>query len=232
LQDWLLNETDYSWRVDPNLGGASRAVADIGSHWLDLAQFIIGQPITEVIADLHTFLPERKKSTSTVGTFGRSTTPHHVTVRVTTEDYASLLFRFENGMPGALTISQMSAGRKNRLFLQVDGSLMSAAWDQEQPEVLWLGRRDQPNEELLKDPHLLKESARRYSHYPAGHGEAWVDGLKNFMLSVYQNIAAKKKVGKNAADFATFSDGYKSAVVVDKIVSSSRQRRWTKTGVK
>jgi predicted dehydrogenase len=230
LQDWLLHETDYSWRVDPKMGGASRAVADIGAHWLDLAQHITGQPISEVIADMHTFLPVRKKSTSTVGTFGPATTPHHISIKVTTEDYASLLFKFKNGIPGSLTISQMSAGRKNRLFLQVDGSLQSAAWDQEQPDMLWLGRRDQPNETLLKDRRPLKEQARSYAH-PAGYGEAWADGLKNFMCSVYQQIA-KKKPGKGSPDFATFFDGYQAAALVDKICASSRQGRWMKTGLK
>ncbi len=236
LQDWLLEETDYSWRVDAQIGGASRAVADIGSHWLDLAQFVLGQPITEVVGDVRTFLPVRKKSSSAVGTFGRSTSPHHISVRVSTEDYASVLLKFQNGMPGALTISQMSAGRKNRLFIQIDGSLKSAAWDQEQPEVLWIGKRNQPNEELLKDPHLLKGSASKYAHYPAGHGEAWADGLKNFMCDVYQYISTRsggrKKREKEAPPFATFSDGLNATVLVDKILASSRQRRWMKTGLK
>ncbi|RJP14528.1 MAG: gfo/Idh/MocA family oxidoreductase [Candidatus Abyssobacteria bacterium SURF_5] len=232
LQDWLLHETDYNWRVDPRLGGVSRAIADIGSHWLDLVQFLLNQPVVELIADLRTFLPVRKRSTSAVGTFGRSTTPHHIAVDVKTEDYASVLFSLKNEIPGALTVSQMSAGRKNRLFLQVDGSLQSAAWDQEQPEILWLGRRDQPNETLLKDPHLLKEKARAYAHYPAGHGEAWADALKNFMLEVYQHISSRKKGGKNSPGFATFYNGCDAAVLVDKICVSSRQRRWVKTGLK
>jgi predicted dehydrogenase len=231
LQDWLLYETDYSWRVESNLGGASRAVADIGSHWFDLVQFLIGQPIVEVMADLHTFIPVRMKSSSAVGTFGRSDTPHHIAIDVTTEDYASILFRFKNGMPGAVTISQMSAGRKNRLFLQIDGSTRSAAWDQEQPDVLWLGHRNQANETLMKDPNLLKEPARSYAHYPAGHGEAWADALKNYMCEVYRRISGKKKKGEHPAEFATFTNGYQSAVLVDKICASSRQRRWVKTGL-
>jgi predicted dehydrogenase len=150
---------------------------------------------------------------------------------VTTEDYASLLFKLKNGVPGAVTISQMSPGRKNRLYFQIDGSIQSAAWDQEQPEILWLGRRDQPNETFLKDPHLLKEPARSLAHYPAGHGEAWADGMKNFMVEVYQHITGKKKTGKGGANFATFVNGYNAAVLVDKICSSSRQRRWVKTGL-
>jgi predicted dehydrogenase len=229
LQDWLLHETDYNWRVDAALGGATRAVADIGSHWCDLVEFITNLRIVEVTADLKTFLPVRKKSVSTVGTFGRSDTPRQVDVRVATDDYASMLLRFQNGVSGALTVSQVSAGRKNRLFIQIDGSEKSVAWDQEQAEVLWFGHRDRPNEFIPKE--AVKRKAKPYANYPPGHGEAWADGVKNFIQEVYQYIAKRKKPGRDAANFATFADGYRAAVLVDKILLDSRQRRWTKTNV-
>ncbi|RJP72754.1 MAG: gfo/Idh/MocA family oxidoreductase [Candidatus Abyssobacteria bacterium SURF_17] len=232
LQDWLLYESDYNWRVDPALGGPTRAVADIGSHWCDLVQFITGLKITEVTADLQTVLPTRQKSVTTVGSFGRLTTPRQVEVRVTTEDYASMLFRFQHDARGALTISQVSAGRKNRLFFQIDGSAKSAAWDQEQPETLWFGFRDRPNETMVKEPAILKREARQYAHYPGGHGEAWADGVKNFMCDVYRYISQGKKPGRDPAPFATFEDGYRSSVLLDKILTSSRQRRWVKVNVK
>lgn len=228
LQDWLLYETDYNWRVEPELGGATRVVADIGSHWFDLIQFVSGLKITEVTADLHTFLPKRKRGISSVGTFGRASTPHQVDVRVATEDYASVLFRLQNDVPGALTLSQMSAGRKNRLYFQIDGSVKSAAWDQEQPETLWVGHRDQPNEIMLKDRATLTKDANRYAHYPPGHGEAWADAIKNFMRDVYKHILDGKKRGHNSILFATFADGYRASVIIDKVRLSSRQRRWVK----
>ncbi len=227
LQDWLLHETDYNWRVDPNLGGPARVAADIGSHWLDLAQFITGQKITEVIADFRTFLPVRKKSVETVGTFGRAVAPHLVDVRVSTEDYASVLLRFDNDIPGVVTLSQMSAGRKNRLYFQIDGSLRSAAWDQEEPEALWFGYRDRPNERMVKEKPAQKQEARRAAYLPPGHGEPWADGIKNFMTEVYQYISKGKKPGRDAASFATFADGYRAVLLVEKIYTSNRQGRWT-----
>lgn len=231
LQDWFSYETDYDWRVDPMLGGTSRVVTDNGSHWCDLVQFVTGLRITEVMGDLQTFLPVRKKSVSTVGTFGHSITPRLVDVRVATEDYGSILLRFEEGARGALTVSQVSAGRKNRLYFQIDGSLKSVAWDQEQPEILWFGYRDRPNEFSPKKPKTSQPQARLSGHYPAGEGEAWTDGVTNLIHDVYQYIADGKKLGRDPADFPTFVDGYRAAVVVDKILVSSHQRRWAKTNL-
>ncbi|MBI5115143.1 Gfo/Idh/MocA family oxidoreductase [Candidatus Poribacteria bacterium] len=231
LQDWLLYETDYNWRVDAELGGPSRVVADIGSHWLDLAQFITGRKITEVVADFRTFLPVRKKSVTTVGTFGRAITPHLVDVRVSTEDYASALLRFEDDMPGVVTLSQVSAGRKNRLYFQIDGSLRSAAWDQEEPEALWFGYRDRQNERMVKEKPAQKQEARRQVQYPPGHDAAWEDGIKNFMSEVYQCIGKGKRAARDTVGFATFADGYRAVMLVDKIFTSNRQKHWTKCDV-
>jgi len=227
LQDWLLQETDYNWRVDSMLGGQSRVVADIGSHWCDLVQFVTGQKITEVIGDLRTFLPIRKKSISTVGTFGRSTTPRLVDVRVTTEDYGSVLLRFENEMHGVLTLSQVSAGRKNRLVLEIDGSEKSAAWDQDQADAIWLGYRDRPNDLMLKKAATKKEE-EAYPTSPSGYGQVWADGVKNFIQDVHKYIAEGKKPKRDPSTFATFADGYRAAAVADKILASSRQKRWAK----
>ncbi len=232
LQDSFLYETDYDWRVDTSLGGPSRALADIGSHWCDLVQFVTGLKITQVNADLHTFIPVRKKSVTTVGTFGRAAKPHHVQIRVATEDYGSVLLQFGSETRGALTVSHVSAGRKNRLFFQIDGSAKSAAWDQEQPDTLWVGRRDRPNEIVGKKPAPPKKEAHRREPYRAGYGEAWADGIKSFIVDVYQYIADGKKPGRDPADFATFEDGYRASVVVDKMLISNRQRRWVKTNMK
>lgn len=230
LQDWLLFDADYSWRVDSEIGGPTRVVADLGSHWLDLAQYVIGQKITEVVGDLRTFLPVRQKSVSTVGTFGRASTPRPVSVRVGTEDYASVLLRFENGASGALTLSHVSAGRKNHLFFQVDGSERSAAWDQEQPDAPWFGYRDLPNKLPPKKAKPGKPKVRSYDHFPAGDHDAWLVGVENFIREVHQYIAKGKKPGRDPAGFATFDDGYEAVVLTDKILASSRQGRWIKTG--
>ncbi len=231
LQDWLLFDTDYNWRVDADLGGSTRAVAELGSHWCDLVQHVLGLKITEVIGDLRTFLPIRQKSISTVGTFGRASTPRLVSVHVGTDDYASVLLRFQNGVSGTLTVSQVSAGRKNDLFFQIDGSKGSAAWNQEQPDAPWFGHRDRPNELPPKKGKSAKSKAPSHGHFPAGEGDAWSVGVDNFIREVYQYIGKGKKPGRDPAGFATFEDGYQAVVIADKIFGSSRQGRWAKTNV-
>lgn len=232
LQDSFLYETDYDWRVEAVIGGPSRALADIGAHWCDLVQFVTGLKIREVVADLHTFIPVRKKSVTTVGTFDETTEPHHIDVRVNTEDYGSVLVRFQNEARGAVTVSQVSAGRKNHLFFQIDGSVESAAWDQEQPDTLWVGHRDRPNEIAGEKPATAKKKARRHAQHPAGYETAWAEGIKNFIDAVYRYIAHGKRPGRDPADFATFEDGYRASVVADKMLTSNRQRRWVKINMK
>lgn len=224
LQDWLLFDTDYSWRVDTEIGGSARVLADLGSHWLDLAQHVTGQKIVEVVGDIQTFVPVRQKSVSNVGTFGRASTPRLVPARVGTEDYASVLFRFENGASGSLTISQVSAGSKNRLLFQVDGSKKSAAWNQERPDAPWIGHRDEANEL----PPKKKARTRSYDHFPAESGDAWGVGVDNFIREVYEYISEGKDPKRDPAGFATFEEGWKSVVLTDKIMASHRQRRWNK----
>jgi predicted dehydrogenase len=231
LQDWLLYETDYNWRVDSMLGGMSRVVADLGSHWCDLVQFVTDRKITEVIGDLKIFLPIRKRSVSTVGTFGRSITPRLVDVRVATEDYGSVLLRFENEMHGMLTLSQVSAGRKNRLALEIDGSTKSAAWNQEQAEAIWFGYRDQPNDVILKKKTAAKQDDQTHPASPSGYGKVWADATKHFIQAVYQYITEGKQPKRDSSTFATFVNGYEAAVVADRILASSRQRRWAKTNI-
>ena len=227
LQDWLLLETGYSWRVDSDIGGPTRVVADLGSSWLDVAQFVTGQRITEVVGDMQTFIPVRQKSVSTVGTFGTSSTPRLVSVRVGTEDYASALFRFEKGTRGALTLSHVSAGSKNQLYIQIDGSKKSAAWDQEQPDTISFGYQDRPNE---NPPKKGKQRVKPYDHFPAESTDAWGIGVDNFLHEVYKYIAAGKNPKRDPAPFTTFQDGYESVVLTDRILDSNRQGRWTKTG--
>ncbi len=233
LQDWLLFETDFNWRLAPEVGGKSRAVADIGSHWCDTVQHVTGKRIVEVFADLATVIPVRKKSTSNVATFGaqqeQETT--YEDVPINTEDYASVLVRFEDGTKGVFTVSQVSAGRKNRLSFEINGSQKSAYWNQEEPEKLWIGHRDRPNEVLQADPALFLPEARSSIHHPGGHNEGWPDALKNGMLNFYNFIREGKDPLNDQANFATFEDGHISMCITDAILESHEQQKWVKVQV-
>ncbi len=227
LQDWLLYDTDYNWRIDPALGGAARTMGDIGSHWCDLAQFVSGLKITEVCADLVTFLPTRRKPKTHVDAFaGVGLKPEdYDEVEVTTEDCGLILLRFEKGARGACVLSQMCAGRKNHLTLEVNGGSGSLAWNLERPNELWLGHRDRPNELLPKDPSLLAPAARPYAHYPGFHNEGYPDAFKNLFQEVY---AAVRDGGKmpNDPTWPTFEAGYQANIVVDAILQSAREQKW------
>lgn len=224
LQDWLHQETDWNWRLVPELSGRSRAVADIGSHWCDLIQFITGLKIVHVMADLVTIHPVRKRPKVEVETYaGKVLKPEDLEdVHVGTEDYASILLEMDNGSHGVLTVNQCAAGRKNRLYFEIDGSNSSLSWDQERPNELWVGRRDAPNQTIMKDPSLLYEGAREYAHYPGGHNEAYPDGPKNLFRNVYGFIAGDREGG----DFATFVDGHNEIAICDAVLKSSEEKQW------
>ncbi|MCI0624532.1 MAG: Gfo/Idh/MocA family oxidoreductase [Acidobacteria bacterium] len=230
LQDWLLFDTDYNWRLEPAVGGKSRAVADIGSHWCDLIQHVTGLRIVEVMADLSTVIPVRKKPKTAIETFaGKELKPSDYDhIKIATEDYASVLLRFDNGARGVFTVSQVSPGRKNRLYFEIDGSDHSIVWDQEKPEEMWMGYRDRPNELLMKDPSLLHAQAKPYAHYPGGHPEGYPDGPKNFFRNFYQWIAEGKVPSKGQADFATFEDGHCEILICEAILKSSKLKKWVK----
>jgi predicted dehydrogenase len=228
LQDWLMLETDYNWRLAPEVGGKSRAVADIGSHWCDTVQFVTGNRIVEVFADLATVIPVRKKPKFNVSTFETQTASDDMyeDVSINTEDYASVLIRFEDGSRGVFTVSQVSAGRKNRLSFEIDGSRGSAFWNQEEPEKLWLGHRDKPNEILLADPALFNLEAKSSIHHPGGHNEGWPDALKNMMFNYYTFIREGKNLASDKPNFATFEDGHISMCITDAILESSAEQKW------
>jgi predicted dehydrogenase len=219
LQDWLLLDSDWNWRLDPAVGGASRVVADIGSHWMDLAQHVAGTRIVAVMADLATVHPSRLRPNADPETFQGSAGPAE-RVAVDSEDYASVLVRFENGARGSFTVSQVSAGRKNRLALDVDGTQGSLAWCSEESEWLWLGSRTEASRVLQRSPaaSLLPGLSR----LPAGHAEGWSDALTNVIRSFYDQIAS----GERAPWVATFDDGLYNARLVDAILESSRAERW------
>jgi predicted dehydrogenase len=230
LQDWLLYETDYNWRLAPEVGGKSRAVADIGSHWCDTVQFVTGKMIVEVFADLATVVSVRKKPTGNVATFGAQNKEdmEYEDVLINTEDYASVLVRFEDGSRGVFTVSQVSAGRKNRLSFEINGSHSSVFWNQEEPEKLWIGHRDKANEVLLADPALFSAEARSAIHHPGGHNEGWPDALKNMMLNFYSFVREGKSLKTDKHKFATFVDGHISMCITDAILESHQQKKWVK----
>ncbi|WP_336773035.1 Gfo/Idh/MocA family protein [Paenibacillus sp. MMO-58] len=229
LQDWLLYETDYNWRLDEKSGGRSRAIADIGSHWCDTVQYVTGKKITQVFADLWTVHPIRKKPVSHAITFGASKGEQvleYEDIPVNTEDYASVLIRFDDGSKGAFTVSQVSAGRKNALSFELNGSRKSAYWKQEEPASLWIGHRDRFNEVLMADPALFLEEARPSIHHPGGHTEGWPDSVKNMMLQYYKYIREGKNPQKDKANFATFEDGHLSMCIMEAILISDKEERW------
>jgi predicted dehydrogenase len=228
LQDWLLYPTDWNWRLEPGLGGSLRAVADIGSHWLDLMTFITGLKITEVYADFKTFHPIRKKPTRPLETFtGKLLTPDdYVDQPIHTEDYATILLHYENGVVGNLTVSQVSSGRKNRLFFEVNGSKSSISWDSERNNELWMGHRTEPNQVLMKDPALLAPEARAVTSYPGGHNEGFPDTFKQLYAKVYAYILAGDYTKK--PDFPTFADGHYEMQLCEAVEKSARERQWIK----
>ena len=227
LQDWLFYPTDYNWRLEPKLSGRSRAVADIGSHWMDLIEHISGLRIAEVFADFATFHKTRKKPLKPVETYaGKILTPaDYSDMPVTTEDYATLLFRFEGGAHGALTVSQVSAGRKNRISFEIDGSRRAIAWESESPNSIWIGRRDGNNEVLMKDPSLVYPEARSLISFPGGHNEAFPDTSKQMFREVYDFLVAG---AKGRPTFPTFADGLRELILCERVLASKDAGAWVR----
>jgi predicted dehydrogenase len=234
LQDWLLKPTDFSWRLEPDKGGASSAVADIGSHWCDLAQHVSGRRIESVLADLTTVVPMRYRPRANREAFAAADGDPGEPFPVHSEDLATILVRFEGGAKGAVSVGQVCSGHKNDLWLELNGARASLRWRQEQQNELWIGRRDEANAVLAKDPSLLLPAARGYAHLPGGHQEGWPDAFFNVLRDVYAAILGDP--GASAADdrgaaYATFEDGYRVAALIDAVLASHRGGGvWTRVG--
>lgn len=228
LQDWLFYDTDYSWRLEPDKSGETRAIGDIGSHWMDLIEFVTGLSVTEVFADFATFHKVRKKPLKPVETYsGKMLTPEdYQDVPINTEDYATVMMRFENGARGVMTVSQVFAGKKNCLSFDLAGSKKSASWDSERPNEIWIGRRDTANEALLKDPSLLYPEAAALVSYPGGHNEGFPDTFKQNFTRIYKAISENKTGGK--AEYPTFEAGLREMQLCEKIVESNKKGAWVK----
>jgi predicted dehydrogenase len=222
-QDWLLYDTDWNWRVDANAAGRSRCMADIGSHFFDMAEHVSGLRLSSLCADLQTFHPKRRKPKHSVETFANKlmAAEDYEQVAVETEDFGAVVFRMGPRARGAMTASQVSAGRKNRFSIEVYGAKASIAWDQERPDELWSGRRDQGNQIFIKDPALLKAEARTYADLPGGHSEGYDDTFKQVFRWFYRSIAAQ-----GAAQYPQFVDGLRQMTILDAVLESHRKRAW------
>jgi predicted dehydrogenase len=223
-QDWLLYETDWNWRADSSEAGPSRCLADIGSHWCDMAEHITGERITAVCADLQTFHKTRKRPKGEVETFAGKTLSQqdYEAVSIDTEDFGSVIFRMGDRTRGAYTASQVSAGRKNGLSIEIYGSKASVAWNQERPDELWIGHRNTNNQIIVKDPALLKEGARGYADLPGGHSEGYDDTFKQVFRRFYRSI---ENLQANA-EYPEFEDGLRQLRILDAELESHRRRTW------
>jgi predicted dehydrogenase len=226
VQDWLFYDTDYNWRVLADQGGQLRAVADIGTHWMDLVTSITGLEIQSVFADLKTVHPVRKRPKGEVETFTGKMAKQVQTepVAITTEDYGCILFRFQGGARGSLHVSQVTAGRKNCIRYEISGSKCALYWNSESPNELWIGHREKPNESLIRDPSLVGDLARSYINYPGGHNEGFPDAFKQCFRAFYQYIEAGDYSA--APMYPTFAEGHREVVLCDAILKSHREERW------
>ena len=217
LQDWLLSPSATSWRVDSKVGGPSRAFADIGSHWCDLMEFVTGERIASVFAAMSTTVPTRPATSTATFGGGKSDGPH---VDVDTEDAATVVFRTAAGVTGSVVISQVSAGRKNRLWFEFDGAERSAVFDQENPESVWLGS-EASAEILQRDPGRGSSEQRRLSALPAGHAQGYAQCFENFVADTFATVRGETREG-----LPRFADGARSNHIVDAVIESDRAGRW------
>lgn len=223
-QDWLLYDTDWNWRIDSEVSGASRCMADIGSHFFDMAEHVTGLRTSSLCADLETFHKTRKQPKTVVESFANKLLgpDEYIERPIDTEDFGAVIFRMGERARGSMTASQVSAGRKNRLSLEVYGTKASVAWDQEKPNELWIGHRDKPNEFLLKDPALLAAGARGFAELPGGHTEGYDDTHKQVFRRFYASIANPEL----RPEYPQFCDGLRQLRILHAEMESSRMRAW------
>jgi predicted dehydrogenase len=223
-QDWLLYETDWNWRVSSKDGGPSRCMADVGSHWFDMAEHVTGLRVSSLCADLQTFHTTRKQPNGPVETFANKMADVQETLDtpVDTEDCGTAIFRMGERARGAMTASQVSAGRKNRLSIEIYGTKAGVAWDQERPDELWIGHRDGPNGIMVKDPSLLQPAAQRFADLPGGHSEGYDDTFKQVFRRFYASIRNPEM----PRDYPQFADGLRQLAILDAELESHRTRSW------
>ena len=223
-QDWLLYDTDWNWRIESKTGGVSRCMADIGSHWFDMAEHVTGLRVTELCADLQTFHATRKQPKGPIESFANKllSPGDYIERPVDTEDYGAVIFHMGERTRGSVVASQVAAGRKNRLSIEVYGTKAAAAWNQERPNELWVGHRDTGNQIILKDPSLLTPEARSYADLPGGHTEGYDDTTKQMLRRFYASIAAPRVT----PEYPQFTDGLRQLTILKAELESQRTRGW------
>jgi predicted dehydrogenase len=224
LQDWLFLDTDWSWRLEPEMSGKTRAFSDIGSHWIDMVENILGMRAVELLAEFNTVHKTRKKPLAETKTFsGPATDAGFEEREIHTEDWCSVLFKFENGAIGSLNVSQVTAGRKNQQIIDISGSRCSLHWDSDVSNNLWIGRREAYNQDVVKDPALLEQAAREVVGYPGGHLEGFPDTFKQQFAAFYRAVETNDTT---QSLFATFDDGCREMLLNDKVYESAMKRAW------
>ena len=228
-QDWLLYDTDYNWRIEAKDNGPLRAMGDIGSHWMDMVQHLTGQPITSLCADLATFHKTRKKPKFAVETFTgkKLSAADYDEIPIDTEDFGCVILKLGDRARGAFTVSQMSAGCKNRFQVEIFGTKSGIIWNQERPDELWIGQRNTPNQVILKDPSLLYPAAAAYADLPGGHSEGYDDTHKQ----VYKRFYAKVANPDAPVEYPTFADGLRGMILLEKVIESNQKRGWVDVAV-
>ena len=227
IQDWLADAADYNWRIDPDVGGESRAVADIGSHWFDTVEFISGRRVASVFADFATFIPRRRRALGGSVAFAQGAGPTEE-VEVGSEDAATILFRFEGGGRATCAVSQVSPGRKNAMSIEMSGASATLSWEQEKPEQLWLRTREKATLYSREPGDGLAAGGPGVPSLPAGHPEGWAEALRDVLRPFYAAVASGAPVppaGRTAA-FPTLDDGARAVAFVDATIESARSGRW------
>jgi predicted dehydrogenase len=223
FQDWLLRETDFSWRLEPEKSGEAAMLADAGSHWFDLVEHVAGLRIRTVLAELTTVVKTRRKSLEAREAFQASEGEVSETYEASVPDIGSALLRFSNGATGAFLVSPLCAGHKNDLGFEIHGSAASLKWLQEEPNRLWVGKRGEPDQVWVKDPAMLDPSIRHFARLPGGHNEAWPDAFRSLMASIFDFIASRR-AGRTTGvmTFPTFESGLRTARIAEAMMTSGR----------
>ena len=223
FQDWLSREVDWTWRLLRSESGDSNITADLGSHWFDLIQFVTGLKVDEVIGDLATLVPRRRRPKRQVLAFEKVEEVESEEVEVELEDYSSILFRLSNGAPGSFTTSQVCAGRKSETEFQIYGSECSYAWNHDEATKLWIGYREKANEILIENPTLQDPGTARYATLPAGHPLGYHDAVLNLFKDYYQAVESG---GKGSELRPTFETGFEEMKILEAILASHKKRGW------
>jgi len=229
LQDWLFFDTDYSWRLDPKYSGKANVIADLGSHWCDLVHFVTGRKIVEVMAELHTCIPQRKKPVKAGQTFGAAGNDSEFEiVEVPLDEYASLFIKLDNGARGNFTTCQVAAGHKVDLELKIFGSQQSIEWSHKNPNAIQLGNRDKGNETFYESAQLQTEETRKYAALPTGHPMGYHDAVFNLFRDFYQAVGEKRQNKKPGIKLPGFKDAHQIMCIVDAAIESNQSGRWEK----